>query len=190
MKKTIFFGLLVITLLVFASCTTIPTFDDDLPGGEDTGTTLQQAFEGKYKLEFYYRTTKALEGKDSLFNITFEFELEPDPNNENKMLVTFYNYPDDYPDYSDNLNKWDFSIDSDPYFLFLSTNKEVNLNYNVKYISNSTQQTFNFELDGNYNIVDNNITSFSGSFADGEGMLIDSNNSLYVDSWAATKTSN
>jgi hypothetical protein len=70
MKKTIFSGLLVITLLVFASCTTIPTFDDP-PVYKPTSSELT----GRWEFSFDFTTDLRLNEFD--FNdelvVTFDF---------------------------------------------------------------------------------------------------------------------
>jgi len=66
MKKTIFSGLLVITLLVFASCVPLPEdFGDDGSGEDDTNNNLQDVvnsdFEGTWEFTFYFQTRGAVD---------------------------------------------------------------------------------------------------------------------------------
>lgn len=184
MKKTIFFGLLAITLLIFASC--IPL--DELPDFGDDLSLAQDAFTGTYEIDFDYRNTK-LVGKDSFFNWTFKFDLEPDPNNENKMLVTFYDYPTDYS-VTDDVT-WDFTPSgaSNPDFTISQTNNTIDFDFTVEFTDNSEQKTYNIELNGTYTVENSTVESISGSFPSGEGETI-WEGYFYVDSWAATNITN
>lgn len=182
MKKTIFFGLLTVVILIFASCIPLdPSLFDDL-------TSIQDSFTGTYEIDFDYRNTK-LVGKDSFFNWTFKFDLEPDPNNENKMLVTFYDYPDDYG-VTDDVT-WDFTPSgaSEPSFTISEASNSIDFDFSVEYFDDTDENLYSIELNGAYTLDGTSSIFLSGSFPAGEGETI-LDGYFYIDTWAATKTSN
>lgn len=189
MKKILFFGFLIITAMIFVSC--IPL--GDLPdfGGGTTGTLTQDTLEGTYTLNFEMSPTKALVDAISAFDtLTFKFYMKPDPNNNYKMIVDLYDWPDEYATTGDG-NYIEF--DTSPELTINYIDKTVSFVFTAEYY-NSLSDTdpsqnlgtvYNFNLEGTINIGDTPMTiegtpSMDISISDGY-------QTYYVNTWTATK---
>jgi hypothetical protein len=160
MKKTIFFGLLVITLLVFASCTTIPTFDDE-PGGGVTVDNLS-SFYGKYEIDFEHNFK-------TVYSDTFRYmsdvilELSEDPDSSSKFTATIddYNYVSENTTVSFSVSTASYTYSDNEFTLIFEANYSDPDGRNEIYSKNHT-----FEFEGNPTNINSldEVTTIEGTF--------------------------
>jgi len=158
MKKTIFSGLLVITLLVFASCTTIPTFDD--PNETDNSITTSE-LEGTWLLEFTFSLTKGYVDtfEDSTLTITVD-------TIDGKLKIT------DWENFTQLGDPEHLKILDTEYTYLVIVNEELRISLDLLFVKIGTSSTSDQEVfvklianKFNYNEA-NIITSIEGYFDD------------------------
>ncbi|SDC20869.1 hypothetical protein [Geotoga petraea] len=180
MKKTIFSGLLVITLLVFASCVPYE--------GQVNATQLQETLEGTYTLNFTVETSNNVKAtnadpKTAIDEIPFKFYLEPNYDNRYKMIAKLYDWPNDYDSSGDGNFVY---FDDEPEFTINYDENTVSFIFNVNY-QNLNAETYSglFRLKGD---IINELSNLTLEGTPTETIKITYNGfDNYVNKWIATK---
>jgi hypothetical protein len=181
MKKTIFFGLLTVVILIFASC--IPL--DDLPDfGDGDWSPSQDTLIGTWDLSFDFGSDVKSDRLDFHDALEVNLTLSEDTSSSYKLVGTVNSYTPDYLYATENVSFDSFTILSDGSISMILT---------TSFNDGSNEDTYTFELSGEAtNLINSNLNNMTGSFSVTPDITDPDKTSIYLvpQSWSATRTSN